>query len=201
MRLASLYHVVVPNKGGGTRRDGGYDCRHCGFANQIPASEMPQGLLSVLPSQSEQRKIAAPANTNGLAPVEPPRPIAPPTPTPRPIAVIPLVMSPDDLDTAIRRQSVPAWVAGVEALALLRTAQTDASENLQGFCVAFAREADGTLSIIDGQAQAPSADLLEWLDAIGCELLVIGGTRNNGARWKMVFHPIGGAASLAEELV
>lgn len=59
VRPSALYHIVVPNTRGGTRREGGFDCRYCGFANVIPATALPPGLLPALPSQAKQREAAA----------------------------------------------------------------------------------------------------------------------------------------------
>lgn len=44
-----------------------------------------------------------------------------------------------------------------------------------------------------------AASMLDWLDRIDCEVLLVGGTRSDGTRWKLLFHPFAGAASLADE--
>ncbi len=187
VRLPALYHVVVPNKGGGTRRDGGYDCRFCGAANIIPATEMPQGLVLQLPSHAQQIAAAAEAKSGALvAPEMAKEPATPPpvvTP-PRPVA---------------KRLPPPAWIVGAKAQATLTSAFARAGADRDGFCTAFVRGPDGALRLVDPRDRIADGELLDWLDRSACELLVLGGAGGDGSRWKAVFHPVAGAVTLAIE--
>ena len=190
VRLPALYHVVVPNKGGGTRRDGGYDCRFCGTANIIPASEMPQGLVLQLPSRAELLPVAATSaetpNASGSetddveAPAPSPSPAAPPRP-------------------AVKRVPPPAWIVGAKAQTTLVKAFERSKADSDGLCTAFVRTDGGVPALVDPRDQVDDGDLLDWLDRNACELLVLGGSGADGSRWKAVFHPFAGAATLAIE--
>lgn len=49
--LSEIFFLTVPNRGGGTRKDGGYVCPACGADNHIPANHLPKGLLPQLLSR------------------------------------------------------------------------------------------------------------------------------------------------------
>ena len=191
VRLAALYHIVVPNRGGGTRRDGGYDCRFCGTANPIPATEMPQGLVATLPSRDEQRAAAtavpqpvADAAERAPPPVRPAQPIpARATHLPRPDRIAP----------------PPAWVVGDAAHAMLKDAVRRTRRATDGFCTGYVRDAAGLLIVVELRDRLEPDTILAWLDHSRCELLVLGCTDPDGSRWKAIFHPLAGAATLAVE--
>ncbi|MDB5738016.1 MAG: hypothetical protein JWO65_1684 [Sphingomonas bacterium] len=190
VRLHALYHVVVPNKGGGTRRDGGYDCRFCGTANIIPVGEMPQGLVLRLPSR--EQIIAASVAREPAAPDEPPALVpAPSVPQSPPAPAKPV--------RSAAPAPAPVWIVGVKAQAALLDGFGRASRDPGGTCTAFLRASDGALVPIDARNQIDDGDILRWLDRSGCELLVLGGSEPDGRRWKAVFHPIAGAATLVIE--
>ena len=194
VRLPALYHVVVPNKGGGTRRDGGYDCRVCGTANVIPANEMPQGLVLQLPSRAEWLAAKdAVSDTTGASPSEPSAPDAPmPAPPPTPA---------EPKRAAVKRPPSPAWIVGTKAQAVLVKTFAHAREATDGSCTAFVRTRAGALLAIDARDAIGDGDILDWLDRTACELLVLAGSEADGARWKAVFHPFAGAATLAVQPV
>lgn len=49
--LSDIFFLTVPNRGGGTRKDGGYVCPACGADNHIPANHLPKGILPQLLSR------------------------------------------------------------------------------------------------------------------------------------------------------
>jgi hypothetical protein len=192
VRLAALYHIVVPNRGGGTRRDGGYDCRFCGTANPIPATEMPQGLVATLPSRDEQRAAAtAPPLPHPVA--EAPESAPPQVRPAQPIAATATRPPPTD------RTAPPAWVVGGAAHALLKDAVRRTGRAADGFCTAYVRDAAGVMTVVELRDRVEPDAFLAWLDHSRCELLVLGGTGPDGSRWTAVFHPFAGAATLAVE--
>jgi len=188
VKLPALYHVVVPNQGGGTRRDGGYDCRFCATPNIIAANEMPQGLLLQLPSREEQIAAVAAAK---LASAVPAAEIASPAPAPAPPSPAP--------HRAEKRLPPPSWITGAKARATLVAAFGRARDADDGHCTAFIRTPAGALSLVDARERLGDGDILDWLDRTACELLVLGGSQADGSRWKAVFHPVAGAATLAVE--
>jgi hypothetical protein len=194
VRLPSLYHVVVPNKGGGTRRDGGYDCRFCGTANAIPANEMPQGLLVSLPSHAELIASAAAAaepvasaasdgdGAGGGA-----------------VSAVAAVPTPAQPRRVAKSVPPPVWIVGAKARATLLEAFARATTTSDGLCAAFVRTAQGPPMLVDPRGRMGDDDILDWLDRTACELLILGGSGPDGSRWKAIFHPIAGAATLAIE--
>ena len=186
VRITALYHVVVPNKGGGTRRDGGYDCRFCGHENVIPATEMPQGILIALPDHAEQRRAAEAAK----APDDP-EPAVTPTPGPKKKPPAPVV-------SKAKAAPPPTWIVGTAARKLLVDAHDRSERDPRGLCSAYLRAEDGALEVVDIRGRI-DGDILGWLDGAACELLVLAGGHADGSRWKAVFHPLAGAATLAVE--
>lgn len=191
VRLSALYHVVVPNKGGGTRRDGGYDCRFCGSVNIIPATEMPQGLVLQLPSREEQIAAKAPAPTEPVQSATPASDAEPPTPA---------IATPAPPRPPAKRLAAPSWIVGAKARAILATAFARVATAKDGICTAFVRT-DGAPKLVDPRGEIASGDILDWLDRTACELLVLGGSETDGSRWKAIFHPLAGAATLTIEPV
>ncbi len=194
VRLPALYHVVVPNKGGGTRRDGAYDCRFCGTPNEIPASALPQGLLVELPSRSAL--IAAAAAPSPADPAPPAAVAAPDPPSLAPSGPTPSGPAPS---RAAKRTPPPAWIVGGMARTTLETAFARTAARRGDICTAFLRDEQGAPRLIDPRGSVTDGDILDWLDRHDCELLVLGGTGTDGSRWKLVFHPFAGAATLAVE--
>ncbi|QXQ07182.1 hypothetical protein KX816_03805 [Sphingosinicellaceae bacterium] len=177
-----LYYVTVPNKGGGTRRDGGFNCRFCGQQNLVAPNELPVGVLTTLPSQADRLLATETSAAN---------PVSAPVPAPVPAAPVKSAVKAKPQANTVKP---PAWVTGAEARQLLLGAYQRTKE-----LTAFTRRADGTLQA--GTLVPPKAgtDLIAWLDQIACELLVLGGVNGDGSRWKAVFHPSAGAATLARE--
>lgn len=192
VRLTALYHVVVPNKGGGTRRDGGYDCRFCGTPNVIPSGEMPLGLVLQLPSRADLQA----ADTKAPETQAPDTKIAEP-PEATAVDAAPAPKAPARPPTT-KRTPPPAWIVGTKARTMLTTAFDRVRQSASAHCTAFVRDPAGALSLVDARALIDDGDILDWLDRSACELLVLGGS-GGGMRWKAIFHPIAGAATLAVE--
>ncbi len=180
--LSVLYYVTVPNKGGGTRRDGGFDCRFCGHQNLVPPNELPAGILTTLPSQADRLHATE---------TPPASVVSAPVPTPVPTAPVKPAVKAKPQANAVKP---PAWVTGAEARQLLLGAYQRSKE-----ATAFTRRADGTLQVATLEPPKAGTDLIAWLDQIACELLVLSGANGDGSRWKAVFHPSAGAATLAQE--
>ena len=180
--LDVLYYVTVPNKGGGTRRDGGFDCRFCGRQNLIPPNELPAGILTSLPSQADR-----------LATPERHPPSAASAPVPAPVAIVPAAPAMKAKPPAVQAKP-PVWATGATARQLLLSAYQRSKES-----TAFTRGADGALQAGALDLPKSGVDLVAWLDRNVCELLVLGGANGDGSRWKAVFHPVAGAATLALE--
>lgn len=199
--LGSLYHVVVPNKGGGTRRDAGYDCRYCGHQNPIPASALPPGLVTGLPSREILRKSKATAEPLVTTP-----PHAMPS-SPKASPIPPMPDQPPPLQKQVEKAAAPPaispvqpiWVRGSDARKSLWDAHARSEQDAAGLCTAFLRATDGKLQVVDARRRIPTDAIVDWLDQHGCELLVLGGTLAGAGSWKMIFHPLGGAASLLDE--
>ena len=195
--MPALYHIIVPNTGGGTRRDGGYDCRFCATANAIPVGEMPQGLVLHLPSREQAIAALVAKRTGSAAEKNEPtgsmpqtlqgtpksdradaKPLPKPTPTPTP---------------------TPTWIVGLKAREALIAAFDRAVVDPTAICTAFLRTKIGRPAAIDPTNQIVDGNLLAWLDRNDCELLILGGSETDGRRWKAVFHPLAGAASFVLE--
>jgi hypothetical protein len=181
--LNVLYYVTVANTRGGTKRDGGFDCRFCGHQNLVPSRELPGGILTSLPSQGD-RLLAIRNSPTHVA--------NDPAPVPASIA---LAKTPSKTNPPRISTKPPVWVTGAAARQLLLTRHQQSNE-----ATIFTRRTDGTLQVGALSPRGAGIDFVVWLDEIACELLVLGGQNSDGSRWKAVFHPSAGAAALAHEL-
>ncbi len=152
---------------------------------------MPQGLILQLPSHAE--RLAA-AEADAAKTSEPPVDIQASITA----ASSPATAAPAPPRAAAKRPPPPAWIVGSKARTLLLNAFGRVKAASDGHCTAFVRR-DGALALLDPRGGMDDGDLVAWLDSNACELLVLAGSETDGSRWKAVFHPLAGAATLAIE--
>ncbi|GGE05858.1 hypothetical protein GCM10011529_10310 [Polymorphobacter glacialis] len=175
-----LFATIVPNQGGGTRKEAAYDCPACARQNDVPAALLPKGLVPLLPLR--EAWLAARA----VEVVAVPEPVAAPLVAAEPALaakVEPVAVA------AVPALEVPVWATGKSGRSLLDeglSAVRAGTASMVGL-----RRRDGQF-VAEAIAVEAVEDLLDSLDEMDCELLIIDGGLGAG---KTIFHPRAGATS------
>lgn len=195
--VRDLFTVMAKVNYGGTRKEAAFKCARCSAHNVLMRQFLPRGVFEILPNLQAFESTPAPAKIVPSAPV----PVTIPAVKPKAVQAASPDPAPVTRPQAAGQPAAtpPEWLTGKAAfLALCRDLNRSILE--EGDIAALGRSKEGALIPLNLDFRSVSAEaLLAFLDQNTVELLVIGGVNADGSRWKTIFHPHAGMASMVTE--